>query len=129
MCGKKWRYILSLEEKCTIIISFQTTFYPLALTVFLCPYACQRSLDIVPAEYDDILFDSDDQLDSEEPGYDITTTQEHRVRFDKNGKLEKVKQAKQVILLIHTLNFPGAFSLGKNSINNRMTNYLPPNSF
>lgn len=55
-------------------------------------YFRQSSRDTGTDEYEDISLSSGDEIDSEEPGYDKTTTQEHRVRFDKNGKIEKVKQ-------------------------------------
>ena len=44
--------------------------------------------------------DSDDVLDCVEPGNDETTTQEHRVRFDKNGKLENVKEVSSLNSII-----------------------------
>lgn len=44
-------------------------------------------------EYDDVIsLESDDETFYEGLGYDRSTTQEQRVRFDKNGKIEKEAQ-------------------------------------
>lgn len=42
-------------------------------------------------EYGDISFDSCEEIECEEPGSDRTSTQERRVRFDKNGMKEKAE--------------------------------------
>ena len=43
-------------------------------------------------EHEVSLLDSEAELGSAGPGIDGTSTQEHRVRFDKNGKMENVRE-------------------------------------
>lgn len=73
----------------------------------------QRSCDTGTDEYEDISFDSCEEIESEEPGSDRTSTQENRVTFDKSGKKEKVNKSRQIIYLFTSVSYTGAFLPGK----------------
>ena len=64
-------------------------------------------------EYEDISFDSCEEIESEEPGSGRTSTEEHRVAFDKNGKQQKVNKSRQIFYLFTPVSYSWAFLPGK----------------
>ena len=50
----------------------------------------QGSRNAPKDKHEDSLLESEDELESEMP--DTTSTQEHQMKFDKNGKMEDEKQ-------------------------------------